>query len=560
MSSILFGGTVSMSTAATPSVGWLVAYDTDGTLKQKDSSGVVSPLGGGGGLSGGTLNYVTKWTSTTTISSTSSIFDNGNVGIGSTASSAKFYIRASDSLSTGNVFNIINPSGQILNMQNDGHLVINGLNAGRGPSNQNQNTAFGRAALNLATGTGDQNSAFGSRALELNDGGSENVAIGSNAMQLNVSGVRNVAIGHQALRQPNSASYNVAIGYNSGFYVTSGSENVFIGNWSGLSTTTGVYNVAVGNEAGYTMDSASFNAFLGYQAGYSTTTGSINIAIGYQGLYSNSTGQFNIAIGSLSLYNSTGNSNIAIGYNSLFTNTTGEDNISIGQGSLLNNSVGNSNVAIGKSTLPIVDSDFNTVVGTEAGSDTTGSYNTLLGYNTGGGIGNGTHNTVLGAQVSGITTGITSSIFIADGYGNTRIFSNNLGYIGISTLSPNVVLDIKGDFATRHNNTPVVLSASNTGVSTIGYSYLLFDSNNAGSPCDIYGFADGYNGKRLVITNLGPDILNLYHEDPTETTAANRIITGYNGTSPINLSASDTCELIYDAYTQRWRVIALDVY
>jgi hypothetical protein len=102
MSSILFGGTVSMTTAATPSVGWLVAYDTDGTLKQKDSSGVVSPLGGGGGLSGGTVNYITKWSSTTTISSTSSIFDNGNVGIGSTASLAKFYIQAPSTLSIEN--------------------------------------------------------------------------------------------------------------------------------------------------------------------------------------------------------------------------------------------------------------------------------------------------------------------------------------------------------------------------------------------------------------------------------------------------------------------------
>lgn len=47
MSSILFGATISMIDAATPS-GWLVAYDVDGVLRQKDSAGVISSVGSGG--------------------------------------------------------------------------------------------------------------------------------------------------------------------------------------------------------------------------------------------------------------------------------------------------------------------------------------------------------------------------------------------------------------------------------------------------------------------------------------------------------------------------------
>lgn len=556
MSSILFGGTVSMITVATPSVGWLVAYDTDGTLKQKDSSGIISPLGGGGGgLSGGTFDYVTKWSSSTTISSTSSIFDNGNVGIGSTASTAKFYIRVEDSSTASNSFDVTNSLGSILNLRNDGHLVLNGLNAGRGPSNLSRNTAFGLSSLNLSNGTGNSNAAFGSRTLELNDTGAENVAIGANALQLNVSGSYNIAIGYQALRSGNSAESNVAIGLESGFSITTGSDNVLIGNLSGYNTTTGLYNVAVGNSSGLSIDGASFNTFIGYNSGYSTTNGSINVSIGYSSLYSNKTGQFNIAIGGLSLYKSTGDSNVSIGYNSLYNNTTGANNTSIGDNSMFTNVSGVENVAIGKNALSISTGSYNTSIGASSSTDITGDYNTIIGYNTGNGIGEGSYNTVIGAQVSGITSGITSSIFIADGYGNTRIFSNNLGLIGVGNLSPNVVLDVSGDFATRNNNTPIVLSASNTGVSTVGYSYLLFESDNTGSPCDVYGFADGYSGKRLVITNLGPDPLSLHHEDTTETTTKNRIITGSSG-GLLQLLSNDSLELIYDSYIRRWRVIS----
>lgn len=47
MSSIAFGSTYSFLTAATPSQGWVIGYDTDGVLKQKDSSGNIILIGGG---------------------------------------------------------------------------------------------------------------------------------------------------------------------------------------------------------------------------------------------------------------------------------------------------------------------------------------------------------------------------------------------------------------------------------------------------------------------------------------------------------------------------------
>jgi hypothetical protein len=52
MALVLFDNTVNMITAATPSSsgGFLVGYDTDGVLKQKDHLGVITPIGSGGGI------------------------------------------------------------------------------------------------------------------------------------------------------------------------------------------------------------------------------------------------------------------------------------------------------------------------------------------------------------------------------------------------------------------------------------------------------------------------------------------------------------------------------
>lgn len=47
MSIIAFGSTYSFLTSATPSQGWVVGYDTDGVLKQKDTSGNIILIGGG---------------------------------------------------------------------------------------------------------------------------------------------------------------------------------------------------------------------------------------------------------------------------------------------------------------------------------------------------------------------------------------------------------------------------------------------------------------------------------------------------------------------------------
>lgn len=44
MSSLIFGSTISIATTATPSSGWLIGYDTDGKLKQKDEFGIITDI------------------------------------------------------------------------------------------------------------------------------------------------------------------------------------------------------------------------------------------------------------------------------------------------------------------------------------------------------------------------------------------------------------------------------------------------------------------------------------------------------------------------------------
>lgn len=46
MSSLMLGGTVSMSSSSAHPNGWIIGYDVDGVLKQKDKNGVISLVGG----------------------------------------------------------------------------------------------------------------------------------------------------------------------------------------------------------------------------------------------------------------------------------------------------------------------------------------------------------------------------------------------------------------------------------------------------------------------------------------------------------------------------------
>lgn len=188
----------------------------------------------------------------------------------------------------------------------------------KGASNNGLNIWIGNGGVNTS-GTGAE--------------GSDNISMGRDAL-LNLStGFKSIAIGNQALQNLTNAGNNIAIGYQTLLRITSGSSNVSIGGSSGSNITTAEDNTILGHSA-MTNSNSNGNVAIGKFA-LNSTNGDFNTAVGYLSLFV-STGTLNTSVGTSSLrYNSSGNNNTAIGMNAgvspgIGSNTTGSNNIFIG--------------------------------------------------------------------------------------------------------------------------------------------------------------------------------------------------------------------------------------
>ena len=194
-----------------------------------------------------------------------------------------------------------------------------GNNALTALTNASNNVAIGHEAL-ASNSTGYSNVAIGKSALTANTGGF-NLAIGTNTLSTNTNGFYNVGLGHGALSSNTSGGSNVSIGYNSGYAVTSGTSNTLVGTTAAQSITTGGENTSVG--------ASSLS---------STTVGDHNVSIGYQAVYSNAEGGGNTAVGVSSLYSlapsgagsNTYSYNTALGYEAGYKITSGTNNTILG--------------------------------------------------------------------------------------------------------------------------------------------------------------------------------------------------------------------------------------
>lgn len=255
----------------------------------------------------------------------------------------------------------------------------------------------------------------------------------------------------------------IGLGSSTALSITTGADDTFIGNGAGIQATTGSFDVEVGNSvaAGGTTASAvtamgfqtlkvnTANSMTGggYQAMLANTSGTDNTAFGVQTLLSNSTGtdntavgfqacqpnatngSYNTCIGSFSTTHLTfGGHNTAVGYSSNDQLTGGSDNTALGFDTLLN--------ANGNST------NQNTAVGSSAGNGgatgsvaiTTGSTNTLVGFQSNTSSATATGRTAIGAN----------SVSLAD---NTIQLgaTTTLGVsIGNTTAGPQEMLDVQG--------------------------------------------------------------------------------------------------------------------
>ncbi len=199
-----------------------------------------------------------------------------------------------------------------------------------------KNTGYGIESLKSITTTsgGNNNSAFGYRALYNLSTGNNNIAFGAESLFSNIEGAANVASGYQSLYFNTHGSGNVASGFQSLYSNTTGEFNTAIGYNSLYSNTTGIDNVAIGYQSLFSSETSNNCVAIGFQCLRANTTGYSNVGLGYQSLYSNTTGYYNIATGGLSLYsNTTGYSNVASGRQALYSNIDGSENSAFGQSS-----------------------------------------------------------------------------------------------------------------------------------------------------------------------------------------------------------------------------------
>lgn len=206
-----------------------------------------------------------------------------------------------------------------------------------------------------------------------------------------------------------------------------------------LKSATGQYNTAFGR-ALITNTTGQGNTAYGYGSLSSNQTGSNNTAVGLDALgrtAGNPASLENTAVGAYALYNAFNNQgNIAMGVWTGSGITTGNNNVAIGNSAMRYNNI-SSSVAIGHGALAYGGSTNIAIgMGSLSGASNTGVLNTIIGYNSGANVSNGSGNTVVGMQSFSLST--------------TGSNNSGLGYLalsGNSTGSQNTALGYNADVA-----------------------------------------------------------------------------------------------------------------
>jgi hypothetical protein len=290
--------------------------------------------------------------------------------IGAAASGANSDITSLSGLTISNL--ALGNSALHSNTGGDGNTAVGSLALEL--NTNSDNTAVGEFALALNSGGGD-NTAVGYGALQCSDGtGSQNTAVGSSALDGGQNehvcadnGSDNTAVGYAALGVNAGGSYNVAVGQNALLSNTTGGENTALGASALDQNLDGGYNVAVGQNALQSNLHGAANTAVGQSALPSNTNGGFNTAVGVNALQSNITAGGNTAVGARALHNNDSDgsgaatNNTAVGQNALYDNTDGNGNTALGEGALSNNTSGSDNIAVGAGAGSNVNTGSNNV-------------------------------------------------------------------------------------------------------------------------------------------------------------------------------------------------------
>ncbi len=471
-------------------------YDIDGNLILQASSTLASTLVGQNAGSSLTTSF-------------------GNVALGYGA--LQYATSSPDNVAIGynalNAFTFAIPA----NPGAVGDMTAVGYNALASSTNGYINTAIGYESMYESTSTventcvgwtscGDLQNQF------LSTAGSYNVGVGAGALWHDTTGDNNVSVGSDNMRNTVGAQGDVAVGEGSirngvpnadigiGVYALRGqgwydgnaatsteADDIAIGTYamSTTSLTTAQYDTAVGHYSSQNLINGNYNVAFGAFTLQNATSSNNNVAIGYNALLGSSTVSSvgnNTAIGYNSLENdASGASNTALGYSSLASNTSGGNNVGLGYGALTANLAGNNNVAIGLNSLANDNTSGSTGIGASSLLYSTGAGNTAVGFLAGQGVNgssSGTFNSLFGYQSGfGLTTGAANILLGTNAASTTASGSFNiaLGYdVALPSQNGSNQLDIGNlIYGTGINGQGSNVSTGNIGIgTTTSYSRL----------------------------------------------------------------------------------------
>ena len=250
--------------ATTP---WLVYSDANGTLRNLPTTGNANHVlhgdgswssGGNGnvntGCGGTTINFIPKFSVTTTTICNSQIFDNGtNVGVGTPTpnSSHRLTVNGDVNLSASNHGFYLN-GNRFLVSEGNGFNSNVYLGILSGPPGSNTNNGYANIMIGGNTG------------LSLNSDESGNIFIGGNAGNATSAGwpdgSNNVFVGSNCGTSNTEGKENVSVGVYSGSGAALGVEtnNVFIGSYAASGESWGDHNVFVGHNTQF-LDDREYN-------------------------------------------------------------------------------------------------------------------------------------------------------------------------------------------------------------------------------------------------------------------------------------------------------------
>lgn len=158
--------------------------------------------------------------------------------------------------------------------------------------------------------------------------------------------------------------------------------------------------------------------------------------------------------------------------------------------------------------------------------------------------------------VSGITTsyglyldsqsGSTTNWSIASN-GGSSYHTGSFSFGGSS--APNTTIDNAGSTSTRANS-PAQITADQNNYSPGTTTFLRLSTDASRT---ITGISGGVDGRHLWVCNVGSNDLVLANQNASSTDT-NRIITGTG--ADVTLNANESCHMIYDSTTQRWRMVS----